>query len=231
MSPKDSQSPVQPIESPSGLDLHPEPQKAVRISRRAGGAVICVIASVLLAFAYGGYRRSVKNEAAARRAGLPTTVAPATQAGTEFVSAVPLGNAPLAKAAELHPSPEYKGNVAAACGTDPRTGSPYRYNPQTGQPCEGVQQERVVSTTEPSPRSAQAIRTGTRANSGRTSGGPCLPARAGGSLSPDGHIGLEVARNTAVCRPRSQLRRSAATRRQPDPRAQPGSATSCRPQR
>jgi len=149
VNPKDSQSPVQPIESPSGLDLHPQPQKAVRISRRAGGAVICVIASVLLAFAYGGYRRSVKNEAAARRAGLPTTVAPATQAGTEFVSAVPLGNAPLAKAAELHPPPEPKGNVAAACGTDPRTGSPYRYNPQTGQPCEGIQQERVVIRQSP----------------------------------------------------------------------------------
>jgi type IV secretion system protein VirB10 len=30
------------------------------------------------------------------------------------------------------------------CGTDPRTGQPYRYNPQTGQPCDGLPQERVV---------------------------------------------------------------------------------------
>ena len=147
--PKDTQPPVQPIDSPSGLDLHPRPQRTVRISRRAGGAVICVIASVLLAFAYGGYRRSVKDEAAARRAGLPTTVAPATQAGTEFVSAVPLGNATLAKAAELQPPPDSKGVAGAACGTDPRTGTQYRYNPQTGQPCEGIQQERVVVRQTP----------------------------------------------------------------------------------
>jgi type IV secretion system protein VirB10 len=144
VSPKDNQPQVQPIDSPSGLDLHPEPQKAVRISRWAGGAVVCIIASVLLAFAYGGYRRSVKDEAAARQAGLPKTVAPATQAGTEFVSAVPLGNAPLAKAAELQPPLGSKGATAVPCGTDPRTGVQYQYNPQTGQPCEGFQQERVV---------------------------------------------------------------------------------------
>ena len=94
MSPKDSQSQVRPIESNSGLDLQPQPQQAVRISRRAGGAVVGVIALVLLAFAYGGYRRSVKDQSAARQAGLPKTVAPATQAGTEFVSAIPLGTAP-----------------------------------------------------------------------------------------------------------------------------------------
>ena len=161
MSPKDNQPPIQPIDSPSGLDLHPQPQRAVRISRRAGGAVICVIASVLLAFAYGGYRRSVKDEAAARRAGLPTSVAPATQAGTEFVSAVPLGNATLAKAAELQPPPDSKGVAAAACGTDPRTGTQYRYNPQTGQPCEGIQQERVVVRQTPRqgpPRQAEQPR-------------------------------------------------------------------------
>src|ERR1017187_9736698 len=108
-----------------------------------------------------GYRRSVKDEAAARRAGLPTTVAPATQAGTEFVSAVPLGNATLAKAAELQPPPDSKRVAAAACGTDPRTGTQYRYNPQTGQPCEGIQQERVVVRQTPRqgpPRQAEQPR-------------------------------------------------------------------------
>ena len=76
MNPKDNQPDVQPIESPSGLDLHPQPQKAFRISRRAGGAVIGVIASVLLAFAYGGYRRGVNNENVARQATLPKFVSP-----------------------------------------------------------------------------------------------------------------------------------------------------------
>src|SRR5208282_6725143 len=34
--------------------------------------------------------------------------------------------------------------MPAPCGTDPRTGQPYRYNPQTGQPCDGLPQERIV---------------------------------------------------------------------------------------
>jgi hypothetical protein len=97
-----------------------------------------------MAFAYGGYRRSAKDEAAARRAGLPTTAAPATQAGAEFVKEIPLGSAALTKAAELQPPADSKGVAPAPCGTDPRTSVPYRYSPQTGQPCEGLQQERVV---------------------------------------------------------------------------------------
>jgi hypothetical protein len=51
----------QPIEAPSGLDLHPQPQKAVRISRRASMAIMSVIVLLLLAFAYGGYRRTLTN--------------------------------------------------------------------------------------------------------------------------------------------------------------------------
>ena len=81
----------QPIEAPSGLDLHPQPQKAVRISRRASMAIISVIVLLLLAFAYGGYRRTLTNQAAARDAGLPRNVTPATQAGAEFMRATPAG--------------------------------------------------------------------------------------------------------------------------------------------
>ena len=42
-----SSSDYQPIEAPSGLDLHPEPQKAVRISRRAGVAIVSAQAARL----------------------------------------------------------------------------------------------------------------------------------------------------------------------------------------
>lgn len=160
MSPKDSQPQVRPIESPSGLDLHPRPQQTVRISRRAGGAVVGVIALVLLAFAYGGYRRSVKDEAAARQAGLPKTVAPATQAGTEFVSAIPLGTASLAKTKELQPPTDSRSVVPVPC-TDVRTGQQYRYNPQTGQPCDSLPQERLVVRQAPHsapPRQVEAQR-------------------------------------------------------------------------
>jgi hypothetical protein len=85
----------QPIEAPSGLDLHPQPQKAVRISRRASMAIVSVIVLLLLAFAYGGYRRTLTNQTAARDAGLPRNVTPATQAGTEFMQATPAGTVPM----------------------------------------------------------------------------------------------------------------------------------------
>jgi type IV secretion system protein VirB10 len=112
---------------------------------------------VLLAFAYGGYRRGIKDETAARQAGLPKTVAPATQAGAEFVSAIPLGTAPLAKAAELQPPADSKGGAALPCGVDPRTGVYYRYNPQTGQPCESLQQERVGVRQAAHPVQSKAV--------------------------------------------------------------------------
>ena len=75
------------MDAPSGLDLHPEPPKAVRISRRTSLAIVAVGVLILLAYAYGGYRRTLTNEAAARDAGLPKNVTPATQAGTEFMQA------------------------------------------------------------------------------------------------------------------------------------------------
>ena len=62
-----------PIEAPSGLDLHPQPQKAVRISRRASMAIVSMVVLLLIAFAYGGYRRTLTKQAAARDAGLPGT--------------------------------------------------------------------------------------------------------------------------------------------------------------
>ncbi len=147
----------QPIEAPSGLDLHPQPQKAVRINRRASMAIIAVIVLLLLAFAYGGYRRTLSNQAAARDAGLPRNVTPATQAGAEFMQATPAGTAPMTRshANELRPPDASSSSVTVSCGADPKTGQPYRFNPQTGQVCDGLPQERVVV------RQPNAIRTQT----------------------------------------------------------------------
>jgi type IV secretion system protein VirB10 len=132
----------QPIEAPSGLDLHPQPEKAKRVSRRAGIAIACVGILLLLAFAYGGIRRTLNNQTAARDASLPKGVTPATQAGKEFLQATPSGTAPMAlRPPGAPPSPQ---TIVASCGADPKTGQPYRFNPQTGQPCDGLPQERVV---------------------------------------------------------------------------------------
>ena len=132
----------QPIEAPSGLDLHPQPRKAVRISRRASMAIVSVIVLLLLAFAYGGYRRTLSNQAAARDAGLPRNVTPATQAGAEFMQATPAGAAPMTL--RRPDAPPLPLPPIAPCGADPKTEQPYRFNPQTGQPCDGFPHERVV---------------------------------------------------------------------------------------
>jgi type IV secretion system protein VirB10 len=142
-----------PIESPNGLDLHPQPEKAVRISRRATIGIITLVVLLLVGFAYGGYHRSLTNQIAAREANLPRSVTPATQAGAEFMQSTPAG-ATRSHADELRPPGiSAQQTMMVPCGTDPRTGQPYRYNPQTGQPCDGLPQERVVV------RQPKAIRT------------------------------------------------------------------------
>jgi type IV secretory pathway VirB10-like protein len=136
-----------PIESPNGLDLHPQPEKAVRISRRATIGIITLVVLLLVGFAYGGYHRSLTNQIAARDANLPRSVTPATQAGAEFMQGTPSGTAPMTRihVDELRPpGTSALQTMTVACGTDPRTGQPYRYNPQTGQPCDGLPQERVI---------------------------------------------------------------------------------------
>jgi type IV secretion system protein TrbI len=144
---------VRGMAAPDGLDLHPEPRKAVRISRRAGMAVVLCVMGLLFGYAYGGFRRTEKAQAAARNAGLPKNVTPATLAGNEFTKSIPDGTAPLTRntIAELQPpggvaSP---AKEASLCGSNPQTGQPYRFNPQTGQPCDGLPQERVVIRQAP----------------------------------------------------------------------------------
>jgi type IV secretion system protein TrbI len=139
-------------EAPDGLDLHPEPRKAVRISRRAGMAVLFCIVGLLLAFAYGGYRRTEKAQAAARDAGLPKNASPATMAGSEFTKSIPDGTAPLThnSVAELKPPAAMDSDKTAfTCGANSQTGQQFRFNPQTGQPCDGLPQERLVVRQAP----------------------------------------------------------------------------------
>jgi hypothetical protein len=108
-------------------------------------AIVSVIVLLLLAFAYGGYRRTLNNQTAARDAGLPKGVTPATQAGKEFMQATPAGTVPMTRSHsdELHP-PDSPPSPQATCGSDPRTGQPFRFNPQTRQSCNNLPQERVV---------------------------------------------------------------------------------------
>ena len=141
--------------APSGIDLHPEPKKAVRISRRAGIMIVFLILLLMLAFAYGGYRRTLNNQSAARDAGLPKSVTPATQAASEFMQATPAGTVPITlRPPDVAPSQPV---TTPTCGADPKTGQPDRFNPQTGQPCDGFSTERVVVRQPNTTRTPQVV--------------------------------------------------------------------------
>ena len=131
----DASRPVEPIASPSGLNLNPKPPEPRRVSKRAAGAIGVVAILLLLAFAYGGYKRTKIAQAKADRTGIPSALAPATAAGSEFTKAIPAGNAAVGqlKAPEEAKSKDDVG--VSACGSDPRTGKSYRFDPFTGAPC------------------------------------------------------------------------------------------------
>jgi len=146
---------VKPIDSPAGIDLHPRPKTSARVSRRAGLAVGTVAIALLSAFAYGGYRRQIRAQAAAHDAGLPTAVSPATASANEVLKDYPLRDASVVasdpnqlqapdsvRAGQPQPS-------AQNCGFDPHSGQPYRFNPETGQPCAFSIQDRVVVRQPP----------------------------------------------------------------------------------
>ena len=150
--PSTSKPTVPPITAPTGIDLHPAPRPTVRISKRAGIAIISVLALLMLGLAWGGYRRSFQNQATARQAGLPRSVTPA-HADDQLLHGIPPADASLVhppnglvpKGPDLLQAPNLTGfpnvgpgaalNSAAPCGFD-ATGMPMRFNPQTGQPCD-----------------------------------------------------------------------------------------------
>jgi hypothetical protein len=88
---------VKPIEAPAGLDLHPKPKSSVTVSKRAGAAVGIVGLGLLLAFAYGGYRRQVRAQTSAHDSSIPKGVLPATASASEVEKEIPSGNAPLVR--------------------------------------------------------------------------------------------------------------------------------------
>jgi len=178
---RDDPAAVPPIAAPAGLELHPKPPKSVHVSRRAGLAIGCVAVALLVAFAYGGYCRQQRAVTVARDAGVPKGAAPAIAAGREFVQAIPVSESPVSRQDpnKLQPPGTVPDTVvdsqsghASGCGYDPRTDQMYRFDPQTGQPCNSNRpQDRIVvrqpasrpgysspsSPAQPSPEEQRAI--------------------------------------------------------------------------
>lgn len=163
---------VEPITSPSGLDVNPKPPQPRRVSKRAAGAIGVFAFLLLLAFAYGGYKRTRTAQSKVEQAGIPKALAPATSAGNEFVNAIPPGNAaikPGQQSGQLVALGGAKSDgKAASCGSDPRTHQTYRFDPETGVPC-----DRQDSDCGTDPRTGQPNRYDP--NTGR----PCPSNQAG----------------------------------------------------
>lgn len=164
---------VEPITSPSGLNLNPTPPQPRRVSKRAAGAIGVLAFLLLLTFAYGGYRRTKVAQAKVEQAGLPRTLAPATLAGNEFENAIPPGNAAIKPGQQsgqlVAPRTGRSGTDAGNCESDPKTGQPYRFDPLTGAPC-----NRQDFTCGADPRTRQAYRFDP------STGHPCSPGQVTG---------------------------------------------------
>jgi hypothetical protein len=129
--------PVQPIDSPTGLDLHPKRAGIVRLSKRAAWIVGVVIIVVIVGCAYGLIRRSVaKMQIASPGEAKRTTLA--TQAGQKMASyedsrpAAPIGQLMSPSSAAVGQLPSVAG-----CDIDPQTGQVARFSKLSGAPCPG----------------------------------------------------------------------------------------------
>jgi type IV secretion system protein VirB10 len=91
-----------PIESPSGVDLHPKPPNPVRVSKRAGALIFIIGILILGLFVFGGYLRQKLQRAAVADFG-SKSVAPATSAGAEIAKEIPSGSVPLSRTAAAPP--------------------------------------------------------------------------------------------------------------------------------
>jgi len=130
---------VDPISGPSGLVLHPKVEEPRRVSRRVAALIGSVVLLLFLAFAYGGYKRSIDAQAAAQ--GTLKAVAPATAASNEFTQAIPPGNAAITHGQPpahqlIPPTEKAPVDLSVACGVDPKTNQRHRFDPMTGRPCE-----------------------------------------------------------------------------------------------
>jgi type IV secretion system protein VirB10 len=110
------------------------------VSKRAAGVIGILAFLLLLAFAYGGYKRTKIAQAKVEQAGVPKALAPATSAGNEFANSIPPGNAAFKQGQQsgqlVAPETKRTGAGDNSCGADPRTRQPYRFDPQTGAPCD-----------------------------------------------------------------------------------------------
>jgi type IV secretion system protein VirB10 len=93
MSDMQAASPGTEIQSPSGINLHPDPPSAVRISKRAGAAGLIALTVVVGLVLLGMYARQQRQMAMTQRAVEDQRPTPATTAEKDLVSKIAPGSA------------------------------------------------------------------------------------------------------------------------------------------
>src|SRR5262245_56667325 len=84
------------IESPTGIELDPEPPPTVRLSKRAGVAVLLVLAIVFALIGYGVVTRGHRSLQVGHQLDESKRVTAATDAGKVVAAQIPAGAVPSA---------------------------------------------------------------------------------------------------------------------------------------
>ena len=82
-------NPVKDIDSPSGLDLNPEPTSPVRLSKRAGIVALVIVFVVVALIGYGIYTRGQKQFQVGFQPDETRGITAATDAGKIVAARVP----------------------------------------------------------------------------------------------------------------------------------------------
>ena len=95
---------VKEIESPSGLDLNPQPPSPVRLSKRAGILALAVVFSVVASVGYGIVSRNRRSFQSGFRADDSKGLTAATDAGKAIAAQIPARAAVLGGSSDRSPA-------------------------------------------------------------------------------------------------------------------------------
>ncbi|MBN9657067.1 MAG: hypothetical protein J0H49_02760 [Acidobacteria bacterium] len=172
------------IDSPTGIDLRPDPPNPVRLSKRAGLIVLVVVTAVVGLVGYGIATRRQRTAAAMERAD-PTRLTAASDAGKVIAAEVP---ARMITAGMTAATPEKQElQVPEPAGSRPSLGSapsqmrPYLPPPQPSPVRELSAEEKARIAAYRQELDALAAPTAIAGNLGGAgrSGGSSLPTREG----------------------------------------------------
>jgi len=174
-------NPVKDIDSPSGLDLNPEPPSPVRLSKRAGIVALIVVFIVVALIGYGIYTRGQRQFQVGFQPDETRGITAATDAGKIVAAQVP--NRP---ALALPPSPNESLSIEpqelAASKGQPSQQNYYAPSantvpsnvPQYREP--SLEEKRLIAAYE---REQEAINSSTVGRDGFSGAGQGAPVRSG----------------------------------------------------